>query len=160
MPIRHKTVKHRRIHTVIERLMLIAGHLTVHSRKVFWRLDAAVRGHILSLEYLGRWQRFDLYSRLWTLLCCALFYCFLVVFSYFIPIPQNSKKNRQGNGFIIKKNDKKYCKFFFTHLVKKKTSVKKVNFRITKPFSQLKSISALILPSIETVIGNNLSFKP
>ena len=84
MSIRHKTVKHRRIHTVIERLMLIAGHLTVHSRKVFWRLDAAVRGHILSLEYLGRWQRFDLYSRLWTLLCCALFYCFLVVFSYFM----------------------------------------------------------------------------
>ena len=43
--------------------------------------------------------------------------------------------------------------------MKKKTSVKKVNFRITKPFSQLKSISALILPGIETVIGNNLSFE-
>ncbi len=58
-------------------------------------------------------------------------------------IPKSAKlkiKNRQGNGFIIKKNDKKYCKFFFTHLVKKKTSVKKVNFRITKPFSHLKSI--------------------
>lgn len=38
MPIRHKTVKHRRIRTVIERLMLIAGHLTVHSRKVFLAL--------------------------------------------------------------------------------------------------------------------------
>ena len=77
-------------------------------------------------------------------------------------LPKSAKlkiKNRQGNGFIIKKNDKKYCKFFFTHLVKKKTSVKKVNFRITKPFSQLKSISALILPGIETVIGNNLSFE-
>ena len=76
-----------------------------------------------------------------------------------IPNSAKLKKNRQGNGFIIKKNDKKYCKFFFTHLVKKKTSVKKVNFRITKPFSQLKSISALILPGIETVIGNNLSFE-
>jgi len=34
MPIRHKTIKRRRIRTVIERLMLIAGHLTVHARKV------------------------------------------------------------------------------------------------------------------------------
>ena len=36
MPIRHKTIKHRRIRTVIDRLMLIAGHLTVHARKVFF----------------------------------------------------------------------------------------------------------------------------
>lgn len=34
MPIRHDTIKRRRIRTVIERLMLIAGHLTVHARKV------------------------------------------------------------------------------------------------------------------------------
>ncbi len=33
MPIRHKTIKRRRIRTVIDRLMLIAGHLTVHARK-------------------------------------------------------------------------------------------------------------------------------
>lgn len=38
MPIRHKTIKHRRIRTVIDRLMLIAGHLTVHARKVFLAL--------------------------------------------------------------------------------------------------------------------------
>ena len=34
MPIRHRTIKRRRIRTVIERLMLIAGHLTVHARKI------------------------------------------------------------------------------------------------------------------------------
>lgn len=34
MPIRHDTINRRRIRTVIERLMLIAGHLTVHARKV------------------------------------------------------------------------------------------------------------------------------
>ena len=33
MPIRHQTIKRRRIRTVIDRLMLIAGHLTVHARK-------------------------------------------------------------------------------------------------------------------------------
>ena len=33
MPIRHNTIKRRRIRTVIDRLMLIAGHLTVHARK-------------------------------------------------------------------------------------------------------------------------------
>lgn len=33
MPIRHSTIKRRRIRTVIDRLMLIAGHLTVHARK-------------------------------------------------------------------------------------------------------------------------------
>lgn len=38
MPIRHKTIKHRRIRTVIDRLMLIAGHLTVHARKVYLAL--------------------------------------------------------------------------------------------------------------------------
>lgn len=34
MPVRHKTIKRRRIRTVIDRLMLIAGHLTVHARKI------------------------------------------------------------------------------------------------------------------------------
>ncbi len=34
MPIRHSTIKRRRIKTVIERLMLIAGHLTVHARRM------------------------------------------------------------------------------------------------------------------------------
>lgn len=41
----------------------------------------------------------------------------------FIVFPKSAKlknKNRYENGFIIKKNDKKYCKFFFTHWVKKK----------------------------------------
>ena len=38
MPIRHDTIKRRRIRTVIERLMLIAGHLTVHARKVYLAL--------------------------------------------------------------------------------------------------------------------------
>ena len=38
MPIRHKTIKRRRIRTVIERLMLIAGHLTVHARKIILAL--------------------------------------------------------------------------------------------------------------------------
>jgi hypothetical protein len=33
MPIRHSAIKRRRIRTVIDRLMLIAGHLTVHARK-------------------------------------------------------------------------------------------------------------------------------
>ncbi len=34
MPVRHKTIKRRRIRTVIERLILIAGHLTVHARQM------------------------------------------------------------------------------------------------------------------------------
>jgi len=34
MPVRHKTIKRRRIRTVIDRLILIAGHLTVHARKM------------------------------------------------------------------------------------------------------------------------------
>ena len=38
MPIRHKTIRRRRIRTVIERLMLIAGHLTVHARKIILAL--------------------------------------------------------------------------------------------------------------------------
>lgn len=33
MPIRHKTVRRRRLGTVIKNLMLIAGHLTTHGRK-------------------------------------------------------------------------------------------------------------------------------
>lgn len=33
MPVRHSTIKRRRIRTVIDRLMLIAGHFTVHARK-------------------------------------------------------------------------------------------------------------------------------
>lgn len=38
MPVRHKTIKRRRIRTVIERLMLIAGHLTTHARKILLAL--------------------------------------------------------------------------------------------------------------------------
>ena len=38
MPVRHKPIKRRRIRTVIERLMLIAEHLTVHARKVLLAL--------------------------------------------------------------------------------------------------------------------------
>lgn len=38
MPIRHDTIKRRRIRTVMERLMLIAGHLTVHARKTILAL--------------------------------------------------------------------------------------------------------------------------
>lgn len=34
MPVRHKTIKRRRIRTVIDRLILIAGHLTVHARRM------------------------------------------------------------------------------------------------------------------------------
>ena len=34
MPIRHKTVRRRRLATVIKNLMLIAGHLTSHGRKI------------------------------------------------------------------------------------------------------------------------------
>lgn len=42
MPIRHSTIKRRRIRTVIDRLMLIAGHLTVHARK--YRLNPQSSG--------------------------------------------------------------------------------------------------------------------
>lgn len=38
MPIRHETINRRRIRTVIDRLMLIAGHLTVHARKIILAL--------------------------------------------------------------------------------------------------------------------------
>lgn len=34
MPVRHSTIKHRRIRTVIDNLILIAGHLTDHARKL------------------------------------------------------------------------------------------------------------------------------
>ena len=34
MPIRHSTIKRRRIRTVIDNLILIAGHLTYHARKL------------------------------------------------------------------------------------------------------------------------------
>jgi len=34
MPIRHKTIKRRRLKTIIENLMLIAGHLTSHARRL------------------------------------------------------------------------------------------------------------------------------
>ena len=34
MPLRHSTIKRRRIRTVIDNLILIAGHLTVHARKL------------------------------------------------------------------------------------------------------------------------------
>lgn len=44
MPVRHSTIKRRRIRTVIDGLMLIAGHLTVHARK-----------HILALGRSSPW---------------------------------------------------------------------------------------------------------
>jgi hypothetical protein len=34
MPVRHKTIKHRRIRNSKDRLILIAGHLTVHARRM------------------------------------------------------------------------------------------------------------------------------
>ena len=34
MPVRHSTIKRRRIRTVIDNLILIAGHLTDHARKL------------------------------------------------------------------------------------------------------------------------------
>lgn len=34
MPVRHSTIKRRRIRTIIDNLILIAGHLTVHARKI------------------------------------------------------------------------------------------------------------------------------
>ena len=34
MPIRHSTIKRRKIRTVIDNLILIAGHLTDHARKL------------------------------------------------------------------------------------------------------------------------------
>ena len=34
MPVRHSTIKRRRIRTIIDNLILIAGHLTVHARKL------------------------------------------------------------------------------------------------------------------------------
>ena len=34
MPVRHSTIKRRRIRTVIDNLILIAGHLTQHARKL------------------------------------------------------------------------------------------------------------------------------
>lgn len=34
MPIRHSTIKRRRLKTIIENLILIAGHLTVHAHKI------------------------------------------------------------------------------------------------------------------------------
>lgn len=34
MPVRHDAIKHRRIRTVIDNLILIAGHLTNHARKL------------------------------------------------------------------------------------------------------------------------------
>ena len=34
MPVRHGTIKRRRIRTIIDNLILIAGHLTVHARKL------------------------------------------------------------------------------------------------------------------------------
>ena len=38
MQVRHKTIKRRRIRTVIEWLILIAGHLTTHARKILLAL--------------------------------------------------------------------------------------------------------------------------
>ena len=55
MPVRHKTIKRRRIRTVIERLMLIAGHLTVHARKI-----------ILSLGRSSPWA--NTFIRIWRVL--------------------------------------------------------------------------------------------
>lgn len=34
MPVRHSTIKRRRIRTVIDNLILLAGHLTDHARKL------------------------------------------------------------------------------------------------------------------------------
>ena len=55
MPIRHQTISRRRIRTVIDRLMLIAGHLTVHARKI-----------LLSLGRSSSWA--DTFLRIWNTL--------------------------------------------------------------------------------------------
>lgn len=60
MPVRHKTIKRRRIRTVIERLMLIAGHLTTHARKV-----------LLALGRSSPWA--NTFLRIWNVLAEALF---------------------------------------------------------------------------------------
>ena len=39
MPVRHSTIKRRRIRTVIDNLILIAGHLTDHARKLRLALE-------------------------------------------------------------------------------------------------------------------------
>lgn len=44
MTVRHKTIKRRRIRTVIDRLILIAGHLTVHARKMKLALAEVIPG--------------------------------------------------------------------------------------------------------------------
>ena len=64
MPIRHKTIKRRRIRTVIERLMLIAGHLTVHARKI-----------ILALGRSSPWA--NTFIRIWRVLSEGWFVDFL-----------------------------------------------------------------------------------
>jgi hypothetical protein len=33
-PVRHKTIKRRKIGTIIDNILLIAGHLTEHARKI------------------------------------------------------------------------------------------------------------------------------
>ena len=58
MPIRHDKIKRRRIRTVIERLMLIAGHLTVTQERFALLLEGAVPGRILLLEYSVRYRKF------------------------------------------------------------------------------------------------------
>ena len=64
MPIRHKTIKRRRIRTVIERLMLIAVHLTVHARKI-----------ILALGRSSPWA--NTFIRIWRVLSEGWFVDFL-----------------------------------------------------------------------------------
>ncbi len=89
MPIRHSTIRRRRIRTVIDRLMLIAGHLTVHVRKY-----VLVLGQIHLSEYLMRWQLFDFlnHSCLWDSYALlriffqnlALSYAFILILSVFL----------------------------------------------------------------------------
>ena len=55
MPVRHKTIKRRRIRTVIERLMLIAGHLTTHARIIgTWEKQSLGEYFSQNMERAGR----------------------------------------------------------------------------------------------------------
>ena len=72
MPVRHKTIKRRRIRTVIERLMLIAGHLTVHARKV-----------LLALGRSNPWA--NTFLRIWRVLSEGWFFKFDFLRGFLCP---------------------------------------------------------------------------
>jgi len=56
MPIRHSTIKRRRIRTVIDNLILLAGHLTDNARKLRLARDIAMAGFIPFSESLHHFE--------------------------------------------------------------------------------------------------------